>query len=233
MAQLVVDRLRAMDRIAHQYFLWSNVLADAGIREVQDLSDQLLLKCPFHPDKRPSFRIRLDQHYYHCFSCNKTGSVLDLMYQLSGSTLSKSRFYEQVLKAHPGMQRDLGFNSLFLDEKTLDSGFLQRRKFSPTSHIGSDMPIKTLSSRLQKINNSWETLVYSLSLLQSGESTDNIYQSFAALQQRAPVAKDQTVTSVSLASLLLEEEEPDLEATAVKSSVSQLLFEGDEDDQDF
>ena len=40
-----------------------------------------LIRCIFHPDRRPSMKV--DQRYY-CFGCNRTGDVIDFTEQLFG-----------------------------------------------------------------------------------------------------------------------------------------------------
>lgn len=199
MGQLSQDRLDRMREISHKYFDWTTVLQDAGVKEIQDLDDQLLLKCPRHPDKRPSFRVRLHEHDCHCFSCGFWGRVLDLMYELSGKQISKAQYCEQVLKRSPGMQRELGFTSLYIDAYTLDPGFEGRRTFSTKSHIGSTMPVSVFTRKIKALGDSWENLVFSMTLLQEGEELDTIYKQMsksAASLQTSPVQE------ISLQSLL-------------------------------
>lgn len=168
------DRLLKFKDLSWHYFDWLTVLRDAGITEVQDLSGQYLLKCPFHPDKRPSFRIRVTEHNFHCFSCNAFGTVVDLMYRLSHTSLSESQYMEQLLKSSPGMQLELGFKSLYIDSKTLDPAFNSRRRFSATNHLGSGMPLSVFASRVKSVSNDWETLVFTLTLLQEGARMEDI-----------------------------------------------------------
>lgn len=174
MGQLAVERLHELEERAHKYYDWLQVLSDVGISDVQDLQGQYLLKCPFHEDKRPSFRIRVKEHNYHCFSCNAFGSIADLMWRLSGQSVSKAQYCEQLLKRTPALQQELGFNSLYIDSSSLDKGFLSRRKFDPKNHIGGGLQISTLASSIKAIDNSWESLVYSLTMLQQGERPDII-----------------------------------------------------------
>jgi DNA primase len=35
--------------------------------------------CPFHKEKTPSFIIHPDEKYYHCFGCNKSGTVINFL----------------------------------------------------------------------------------------------------------------------------------------------------------
>ena len=198
MGQLSTERMQQVDAISHKYFDWLSVLGDAGIKEVQDLQGQYLLKCPFHPDKRPSFRIRVHEHNYHCFSCNGFGSVLKLMWKLSNTTMTQAQFYEQVLKRTPGMQAELGFNSIYLDAMSLDSGFNTRRTFDPSSHIGSTMPLSVLSRRIRSLGDTWENLVYSLTMLQLGESPDSILAQMNKITNSSVAKASKTVSLLEL-----------------------------------
>lgn len=201
MGQFSKERMDKMREISYKYFDWVTVLADAGIKEIQDLDDQLLLKCPRHPDKRPSFRIRLKEHDCHCFSCGYWGRVVDLMYELSGKTIPASQYYEQLLKRSPGMQQELGFSSLYIDAYTLDPGFNGRRKFSPQDHIGSGLPLSVFSQRVKALGNTWENLVFSLTLFQEGESPESILSRMSKITGEAASLP---VKEISLMSLLDE-----------------------------
>lgn len=198
MGQLSQTRFKAFVDASHLYFDWITVLNDAGVKDIQDLNGQYLLKCPFHEDWNPSFRIRLHEHYYHCFSCGDFGSVAKLMYKTSGTTLQQSQYFEQILKANPAMQRYLGFSSLFIDSKTLDPAFETRRKFSAKDHIGSSMPVSALARKVRGISDSWESLAYSLTLLQNGETTDNVCANMMNMKKNT----EQSTKSVERISLL-------------------------------
>ena len=203
MGQLSVERLRKFEDISHHYFDWLTVLRDANINDVQDLQGQYLLKCPFHEDKRPSFRIRVHEHNYHCFSCNDFGTVAKLMYKLSGTTIPQSQYYENILKRSPAMQNELGFSSLYIDAYTLDEGFQGRRKFSAKEHIGSELPLSVLAKRVRDSGDTWENLVYSLTLLQEGERPEVI---LSRITKSTEVQKGTPLKAISLASIIGGEE---------------------------
>lgn len=194
MGQLSKARLRKFSDESKHFFDWMTVLHDAGITDVQDLQGQYLLKCPFHEDWAPSFRIKVNEGYYHCFSCNAFGTVVKLMYELSSKSVSEVQFYEQVLKRSPAMQSHLGFSSLFIDAYTLDEGFNGRRRFSARSHIGAVMPLSVLYQEVKKAGDSWENLVYSLTLLQEGERPDTIAGKIA---KQSAVRDSKLTTSVA------------------------------------
>lgn len=181
MAQLIPERMQAMDKVAHRYLKWENVLNDAGVSEIQDLSGQLLCACPFHEDWSPSFRVVLDKNYYHCFSCGDGGSILKLAYKTSGSGLNKSQYYEQFLKSHRFLQADLGFDSIFLGTKSSkfnnDNHETEQRvraTFNARTHIGGKVPVSTLADKVRSMGDTWDNLVYSLTMLQVGQSPEEI-----------------------------------------------------------
>lgn len=204
MGELSKERMKAMEDASHLYFDWNTVLEGAGITEVQDLQGQLLLKCPFHADRRPSFRIRLAEHNYHCFSCNAFGTVIDLMWRVSGTAMSKAQYMEQVLRANHAMQQYLGFKSLYLDSKSLHEGFAVRRRFDVKTHIGSSMPVSVFNQKIKKHGRTWENLVFSLSMMQAGERLENIVAALDSKEVKASAAKTKE-DAISLTSLLLED----------------------------
>lgn len=194
------DRVQQFKSVAHKYFDWKTVLEESGAGPIQDLQDQLLLPCPLHPDKRPSFRVRLRHNDCHCFSCGYWGTVADIMYEMSGKSVPRYQYFEQILKRTPGMQSELGFKSLYVDAKTLDPAFEKRPRFSAVNHIGSKMPLDAFSRMVRQLGESWENLVYSLTLMQAGEELENIL----AQMKKSNENKEAAVQEVSLLSLLEE-----------------------------
>ena len=195
MAQLIRERMQALDKSAHKYLNWEAVLGNAGIKDIQDLSGQLLCKCPFHDDWSPSFRVVLDKNFYHCFSCGDGGSILKLAYKTSGSGLSKVQYYEQFLKANRFLQADLGFDSVFLNVRASAFGSKDgqetlppaRERFNAKGHIGGTVPLTVLAQKVRAQGDTWENLVYTLTMLQQGEQADEILYS---VTERTNIAKE-------------------------------------------
>jgi DNA primase len=48
---------------------------------------QRSVRCPFHPDKRPSCRVELDKKIFHCFSCEASGNILEFVAKLEDADL--------------------------------------------------------------------------------------------------------------------------------------------------
>lgn len=172
--QLSDERFRAFHDVVKKYYSWEAILADAGITNIADKDQQYEITCPFHEDKRPSMRLTKSTGVYHCFSCGRKGTYPKFLWELSGASVPYSQFCEQILKSMPGMQQELHFTSLFISEGSLDPAFNQRRVFDPKSHVGSEMPLTTLVAKLRKMDDSWNSLAVSLSLLQQGVPPESI-----------------------------------------------------------
>lgn len=158
-------RFRSFIEVSKHYFNWDIILRDAKVDTVNDKGDQYEISCPFHEDYMPSCRLNKVTGVYHCFACGRKGTYTRFMWELQGKLGTYSQFCEQVLKAHSAMQSELGFTSLFVDSKTLDSAFQKRRVFSRES-ASIEMSLTSLVKEVRKIDDTWENLVLSLSLLQ-------------------------------------------------------------------
>jgi DNA primase len=49
--------------------------------------------CPFHSEKSPSFHVREDDGYYHCFGCGKSGNVFSFLMESRGMTFPEAVEY--------------------------------------------------------------------------------------------------------------------------------------------
>lgn len=181
------ERFSAFLEISVKYYSWETIMQECGITNCSDKGDQFEITCPFHDDRRPSLRLNKRTGVYHCFSCGRKGTYTKFLWEMQGKAVPYAEYCEQVLKANPAMQMALKFNSLFIDQKTLDPEFNGRRVFNRESHLGSGMPLTTLASKVRKLDDSWENLVLSLTLLQQGVSTEGIY---ATLQRRQIKVKE-------------------------------------------
>lgn len=192
------ERFKQFIDVSKKYFSWEQILEEAKIGRVSDKGDQYEITCPFHDDKRPSMRLTKRVGTYHCFSCGRKGTYTRFLWELNGQNGSYASFCEQVLKAHPAMQAELHFTSLFITQNTIAPEFNQRRKFKHESHLGSDMPITTLASKVRQMDDSWRNLVLSLTLLQQGTSTDSVY----ALMKKQSIHVEEPEEQFSLSDLI-------------------------------
>lgn len=46
--------------------------------------------CPFHSEKTPSFNVRRDRQYFHCFGCQESGDALAFVMRLEGLTFPQA-----------------------------------------------------------------------------------------------------------------------------------------------
>lgn len=190
MTQQVSDeRFKQFLDISRKYYTWDIILRDANITQVSDKGDQYEIACPFHDDWSPSMRLTKSNGVYHCFSCGRKGTYTKFLWELAGKSVPYTVYCNQILSSNISMQRALGFKSLYINEKTLDPAFNARRTFNMKSHLGAELPISTLATKLRKLDDSWETLVISLSLLQSEVKTDNILSAITKKYQEVPKVK--------------------------------------------
>jgi len=62
------------------------VMQDHGIRLRKAGGYTFKALCPFHQEKTPSFNVRPDRGYFHCFGCQKSGTVIDFVMEIEGLT---------------------------------------------------------------------------------------------------------------------------------------------------
>jgi DNA primase len=61
--------------------------------ELKRQAGRYLGLCPFHSEKSPSFHVREDDGYYHCFGCGKSGNVFSFLMEIKGLTFPESIEY--------------------------------------------------------------------------------------------------------------------------------------------
>jgi len=54
------------------------------VSQVVELNERGQGLCPFHDDTTPSFGVHEERNFWHCFACEKGGSVIDFYMQLQG-----------------------------------------------------------------------------------------------------------------------------------------------------
>lgn len=82
------------------------MIADELISEIRDRTDIVALigqyvelkqrgqnwvgLCPFHSEKSPSFNVRRDRQFFHCFGCKESGDALAFLMRLEGLTFPQA-----------------------------------------------------------------------------------------------------------------------------------------------
>jgi DNA primase len=82
------------------------LIADQLIAEIRDRTDIVALigefvelkqrganylgLCPFHNEKTPSFNVRRDRQFFHCFGCQESGDALAFIMRLEGLTFPQA-----------------------------------------------------------------------------------------------------------------------------------------------
>jgi DNA primase len=100
--------------------------------------------CPFHDEKSPSFNVRPDQGFYHCFGCGEGGDVYKFLQKLENIT-----FYEAVEKCaakisyqityEAGSGRDEGVNrARLLAANEAAAKYFQQQLGSPEAQTARD-----------------------------------------------------------------------------------------------
>lgn len=170
-------RFEALLKEASEQFEWSSVLQDVGISKYRDLGAQYEMTCPFHEDKRPSFRVDVTRKTFHCFSCGRHGSIVKFMYLMSGSSGSYKSYCENLLRSNKNLQRKLGVTTLRVRSNEIAKDFEHGRRFDRAKAITSSTTVGALYQKIKRYsevdgdNGSdrlWSNMVMSLSLLQRG-----------------------------------------------------------------
>lgn len=58
--------------------------------ELTQKGQELVGRCPFHEDTRPSFRVNLGKNVFHCFGCHAKGNVLDFVVRKEGVGIKRA-----------------------------------------------------------------------------------------------------------------------------------------------
>lgn len=170
------QRFDAFMKEALNKYNWEDILYSFKLDEYRDLGTQLELKCPFHEDKRPSFRADKTKNVYHCFSCGRSGSIIYFSYLMSESKIPFRAYCDNILAQDKELQHRLGFITLKNSSKEISSKFTSKRVFNKKAMVGKTSYSTLLE--LEKNNDmSWDNLVLSLTLLQNGISTTDVYKS--------------------------------------------------------
>ncbi len=192
------SRFQAFITATLDFYTWEQILNESKIGDVRDKGEQFEMACILHEDKRPSLRLTKATGTYHCFSCGAKGTYTKFMWELRGRPMPYAEFCEQILKSSPVLQQKLGFNTLYVTAQSVDAAFEKRIILSVNDYKQAHMPITVLSNKIKSLDNSWESLVTSLVLLQEGVMPEGVW----ALIKKQTIITDKPVERVSIADLL-------------------------------
>jgi DNA primase len=85
---------------AHAEF--RTILAHYGITLKQN-HGQVLVRCPFHNDRRPSLSVNLEDKLFNCFACQAKGDVFDIVATIENLSLPEAAV---LIAAHCGISLD-------------------------------------------------------------------------------------------------------------------------------
>jgi hypothetical protein len=116
--------------------------------------DSGTMKCPFHYETNPSFRVNVLGNVYHCFSCESRGSYMSLYhdYKVKVEEDNKSFYHhvEEVLSSDETMQHILGFNSVYKNtEESLSLDSVINRVYK--LYRPKETQVKTYESLFRKL----------------------------------------------------------------------------------
>lgn len=107
-----------MEYVVNNYSL-GTLLMDLGVWD----GGNPTIRCPFHPDSRPSFVIDAEHNSYKCFSCGRAGGYLSFYHNYHKVLLTDGRSFdrhlEDLLLMDKKMQENLGFSTIFVKIDTL------------------------------------------------------------------------------------------------------------------
>jgi len=106
--------------------------------------DSLKGLCPFHDEKSPSFHVRPNSGYYHCFGCGEGGDVFTFLQKLEHLTFQESveRVAEQVnftlTYEDGGAERDVSARARILEANRAAEQYFIEQLATPEARIGQD-----------------------------------------------------------------------------------------------
>lgn len=174
------DELMAYIKNSEEYSL-EQYLTKHGLLEGSKLQNSnLLISCPHHSDSSPSMSVNLEYNIYRCFGCGRQGGFMKFMveYQeLLGNPTNVFTLAESILREDIKMQNVLGYRTLYRKAElkiTLNDVEIRRPKrlkeYNPKTFVG-------IANKMCKEKKSVEDKVFMISLMQSGMSVEEIYDS--------------------------------------------------------
>lgn len=139
----------------------------------------LLIECPFHDDKNPSFSLNTYEDIFRCFSCGAQGRFLNFIhyyYLNQGEKVTIYDIAERLLKKDAIMRESLGFKSIYKvtapkpDE--IDLSEFKRPPGFKFNQMNVPISYKIIAKRLK--NASIDDKINFINKMQHGESAEEI-----------------------------------------------------------
>lgn len=169
-------RQSVLEYISNNYSLES-LVRELGIWN----GGSTVIKCPFHPDSRPSFNIDLENNFYKCFSCGSSGGYATLYHEYHKTVTEDGKFFndhvEELLQADEKMQETLGFSTIFIKFETQLS-LEELSKFKYQRHDFIRVDTKSLQLIQRKLQKDHEMLVDFFADIEKGMLLNDLWNKY-------------------------------------------------------
>lgn len=195
-------------RSSEKYSLESFVKEHNLLQNAKYQGDNVWISCPYHSDSSPSMSINFGINIYRCFGCGVGGSYVKFVSEYLTHTQGKTSVYnvaESILKSDIVMRNALGINSIYTEVvQTLEPQDLEIRRFTKFREyeIGT---FPALANKMIKDGKSLEDRIYMISLMQSGMSAKEVYNSIYGKAQT--IEEIQGISRLNINDILNEEED--------------------------
>lgn len=179
---LVMQYIRNSEQYTLEKFIKENNL----LQNAKYQGDNVWISCPYHSDSSPSMSINFGLNIYRCFGCGVGGSYVKFVSEYLTHTQGKTSVYnvvENILKSDIVMRNSLGINSIYTQVvQTLELEDLEIKRYTKfREYEVSTFP--ALANKMIKDGKSLEDRIYMISLMQSGMSAKDVYNSIYGKKQ--------------------------------------------------
>lgn len=205
-----VRRQSVLEYIKDNYSL-ETLLKDLGVWD----GGATVIKCPFHPDSRPSFNINVDENFYKCFSCGSSGGYAAFYHDYHKNVTEDGKYFndhlEEILQNDTHMQDVLGFSTIFVKiENNLSLQDVANFKYKPHEYTRVDT--KSLQRIQRKLQKDHEKLVDFFADVERGMTLNDLWNKY--------------YLGVKLDDVILDSESK----SEIELAFNALLADGDEED---
>ena len=169
-------RQSVLEYISNNYSLES-LLKELGVWD----GGNNVIKCPFHPDSRPSFNIDSDNNFYKCFSCGSSGGYASFYHEYHKTVIEDGKYFndhvEEILQSDEKMQEVLGFSTIFIkieNQLTLE----EASKFKCQRHEFVRVDTKSLQRIQRKLQKDHEKLVDFFADVEKGMTLNDLWNKY-------------------------------------------------------